>query len=71
MAAGWDSSPDAQQRFATRFLANTNNLSSEFTVWLMLHDQPGTGVFQSMGLIDASGTPRPALEAWTQPSESD
>lgn len=65
---GWPSdakfggSPQNQARFLERFPELVRDLNVLLVNWNFLHDAKGFGdVFESMGLIDAQGRPKPAL----------
>jgi hypothetical protein len=54
-------SPQNQARWAGQAFQQAFDHAVERVYWLFLKDHPNTGYFASMGLIDASGNPRPAL----------
>ena len=54
-------SPQSQARWARQAFKQAFDHGVERVYWLFLKDHPNTGYFASMGLIDADGTPRPAL----------
>jgi len=54
-------SPQSQARWAGQALQQAFDLGVERVYWLFLKDHRDAGYFASMGLIDAGGTPRPAL----------
>lgn len=62
--SGWESSPQEQAQFVSTFFALTATLNPEVSVWSFLYDQNTAVPFNSMGLVDANGTARPAWNAW-------
>jgi Cellulase (glycosyl hydrolase family 5) len=59
-------SPQSQALWAEQAFRQAFDLGVERVYWLFLKDHPGTGYFASMGLIDAGGSPRPALSVLSQ-----
>lgn len=59
-------SPQSQARWAGQAFRQAFDLGVERVYWLFLKDHPATGYFASMGLIDAGGSPRPALSVLSQ-----
>ncbi len=58
--------PEQQAAFVRRFVELTDVLDVRIALWAFPHD-PGAGVlstFESIGLRENDGTPKPALEAW-------
>jgi hypothetical protein len=54
-------SPQSQARWAGLAFQQAFDLGVERVYWLFLRDHPNTHYFASMGVIEAGGTPRPAL----------
>jgi hypothetical protein len=67
VATGWPSTQELQKQFAARFLQQTAGLAPEFSVWLLLYDAETGAAFKSMGLMDQSGSRRPAYAVWKSP----
>lgn len=68
---GWPSdpafggSPKAQAEFLTRFPSLIQELDVRMVNWNFLYDVKGFGpVFDSMGLFDSAGKPKPAWASW-------
>lgn len=62
---GFEGDPEEQARFVERLFELAEPLAPEMVVWLHLYDQPGVPVpFDSMGLFDRAGEPRPAWDVW-------
>jgi hypothetical protein len=68
---GWPSdpafggSPESQSAFLKRFPALIDGLDVRLVNYNFLHDAKGFGpIFDSMGLIDSEGQPKPALAAF-------
>jgi hypothetical protein len=59
-------SPQSQARWAAQAFQQAFDHGVKRVYWLFLKDHPNTGYFASMGLIDAGGTPRPALSVVAQ-----
>jgi hypothetical protein len=59
-------SPQNQARWAAQALQQAFDRGVERVYWLFLKDHPGAGYFASMGLLEAGGTPRPALSVLSQ-----
>lgn len=64
--AGWESTPDEQRDFVQRLGDLMEAVDPEAVVWSFLFDQQVEAPFDSMGLFDAAGDPRPAWDAWKQ-----
>ncbi len=62
--AGWESSEAEQAEFVTTFFRLTRDLNSELAIWSFMYDQQTFEPFNSMGLIHADGTPKPAWDEW-------
>ena len=65
--AGWDSSPEEQARFITRFFDLTKELNPRLMIWSFLYDQaPVTQQFNSCGLFSSAEdfTNLAAWDAW-------
>jgi hypothetical protein len=56
-------SPQNQAQWTRQAFQEAFEHAVERVYWLFLRDHPRAGYFVSMGLIDAAGTPRPALSA--------
>jgi hypothetical protein len=65
--AGWESSPEEQARFVTRYIELTKPLSPGLIVWSFLYDQGVGEPFASMGLLGKDDSTSPAWEAWLKP----
>lgn len=63
-AAGYESTPEEQSSFVSRFAELTSQLSVEFAIWPFLYEQDIPKPFTTIGLIDKSGNPKPALAVW-------
>ncbi len=61
---GWESSPDTQARFLKRFGELTKGTPLQFILYAYLYDQPVAKPFNTMGLFQSDGSPRPAWHAW-------
>lgn len=74
---GWPSdpafggTPEAQAEFLTRFPSLIQGLDVRLVNWNFLFDVKGYGpVFESMGLFDSAGKPKPAWASWRNVSRS-
>lgn len=65
--AGWESTPEEQARFASRYLELTKPLNPGLLIWSFLYDQAVVEPFTSMGLLGKDGVSTPAWEAWLKP----
>ena len=63
-AGEYAGSPEDQAAFLERFDALIADLEVAFYVWSFLYDQPAPEPFDTMGLFDVDGDPRPAWEVW-------
>lgn len=60
----WSGTPRAQASYVADWLPEMADMA-EVTIWSFLWDQEtAPQAFATMGLIDADGTARPALEVW-------
>ena len=62
----YSGTPESQDRFVERFGELTEGVDVAFFVWSFLFDQAVPAPFDTMGLIAADGTPRPAWERWSE-----
>ena len=62
----YSGTPESQARFVERFGELTERTDVAFVVWSFLFDQAVPAPFDTMGLIAADGTPRPAWERWSE-----
>jgi hypothetical protein len=60
----YSGSPEAQARFVARFPELIADIDVAFYVWSFLFDPGAPAPFDTMGLIAADGTRRPAWEVW-------
>jgi hypothetical protein len=60
--AGFRSDPEAQALYVAWFASHAPE--PRLAVWLALHDPPTQQPFDSMGLVEQDGAPRPAWQAW-------
>jgi hypothetical protein len=63
----WESSPDEQGRFATRYIELTRGTQPRLLVWSFLYDQAVAEPFTSMGLLGKDDSTSPAWEVWLKP----
>lgn len=61
---GWESSDTEQQVFVERFDELLAGMDPEAVVWSFLYDQSIQVPFDTMGLFDEAGAPRPAWQTW-------
>jgi hypothetical protein len=64
---GWESSPEEQAKFATRYIEQTKDTQPRLLVWSFLYDQAEAEPFTSMGLLGKDDSTSPAWEAWLMP----
>ncbi len=65
--ARWESTPEEQARFVSRYLELTKPLNPGLLVWSFLYDQDAGEPFSSMGLLGKDDSTSPAWEAWLKP----
>ena len=63
---GWNSSPQEQREFVQRLPALLADLDPQVVIWSFLYDQPIQRPFDTMGLFDDTGAPRPAWDVWKE-----
>lgn len=68
------STPDEQRRFLQRLLGDADALASPLVMWFLRQDAtyltaPPFDLFQSIGLVDASGKPKESWETWERASK--
>lgn len=62
----WTGTPQSQDDYVTKRLPELAGMS-EMVIWSFLYDQQAGGpAFQTMGLIDSSGSERPAWATWLE-----
>ncbi len=61
--ARWESTPEEQARFVSRYLELTKPLNPGLLVWSFLYDQDAGEPFSSMGLLGKDDSTSPAWEA--------
>lgn len=63
-SSGWESSPDEQSRFITKFFSLTAGLPNKISIWSFMVDQNTALPFNSMGLLDKNGREKSAWQTW-------
>ena len=64
VTTGYESTPQVQADFITHFADLTRELKAKFVIWPFLYDQNIQKPFDTDGLIDSAGNPKPALNVW-------
>lgn len=65
-AAGYESTPAEQAGFISRFGELTKDLPFKLAIWPFLYEQDIPKPFSTIGLIDKSANPKPALAVWQE-----
>ncbi len=67
-ATGYESSSAEQRRYLTTLPGLLKNTNTQFVIWPFMFDQAAPKPFQSIGLIESSGAPKPSYLDWQKVS---